>query len=214
MPYQIFNSGANCAPFAAVVGIAALSVGAAHAAGSAGAPDGIGFLSDAIRADIAAVELGRLAEDNAQSRAVRRYGHALSSGSAKAMKEAATLAKTLGLTVPTAPSSEAAQEYDTLFRLSGPVFDRTFLGRIVAARRQDIAHYRERANSGGGEIAELAAAALPVLEKQLDAAESLQRELQSNAAAETVAPETPEDATVPNDTAQPGPPGSPPLPTR
>ena len=136
------------------------------------------FLTDAIRGDLGEIKLGQLAEEKGQSEGVRDFGHTLMSDHQKAMKKAADLAKTLGVTAPTDLTPEAQKTYDQLSRLSGAEFDRQFVMHMVMDHQKDIAKYQEESKSSvNPKVADLAEDTLPTLRDHLETAQSLQKKL-------------------------------------
>lgn len=80
------------------------------------------FLKDAIRGNIAEVKMGELAQKKGASEGVKSFGKMLASDHGKARDKTMKLAKTLNVTAPTEPSSEAKAVYDKLERLNGFAF--------------------------------------------------------------------------------------------
>jgi putative membrane protein len=141
------------------------------------AEDGGGsdFLLDAIRTDIAEVQMAKLAEQHAESEAVRDYAKRLQADHSRALQEASALALTLSAQVPTEADPEALAHYDALEQLSGRDFDAAFVSHMIAGHEAAIEKFgtQSRANPNG-EVATLAAKTLPMLRAHLTTAQSLQ----------------------------------------
>lgn len=149
----------------------ALTSGAAGAAESQSSQK---FLSNAIQGDISEVKLGQLAQENGGSNGVRDFGKTLVTDHTKAQAEAKKTASSAGVTPPEQPTSEAQQEYDKLKSTKGADFDREFVQYMVQDHKKDIADFRKEAQAKDGAASSLAKQQLPVLEKHLQIAESLQ----------------------------------------
>jgi putative membrane protein len=119
--------------------------------------------------------MGELAEERAQSEAVREYGETLKEDHAKTMAKSVTLAKTMGASVPSEPAPAQKQHYDALAQLSGAEFDAAFVSHMVIAHQEAIAKYSAQASSADSETAELAEETLPTLREHLAKAQALQR---------------------------------------
>ncbi|HET8697797.1 MAG TPA: DUF4142 domain-containing protein [Gammaproteobacteria bacterium] len=163
----------NCAWIAGL-----LFAGAAAAQGDAGAAK---FLEEAIRGNLAEVRMGELAQQRGKSNEARDFGKQLVSDHKMALEKSATLAKELGVRVPTEPSAAASKAYEMLSKLSGEQFDREFAMHMVMDHRKDIAEYRAAATNGSApDVASLAKETLPTLEKHLAAAQALEKDLQAS----------------------------------
>lgn len=132
------------------------------------------FLSKAMQGDASEIKLGQLAERNAGSAAVRNFGKTLVVDHSKAEQQVKATAGSLGYQPPEQPAGEAQQEYDKLQALSGSAFDREFVDYMVKDHQKDIAAFRKEAQAKDGPTSALAKKQLPVLEKHLKLAQSLQ----------------------------------------
>lgn len=131
------------------------------------------FLSDAIKGDNSEITLGQLAIDHGDSTGVKEFGQMLVTDHRKAKDEAAPLAKTLGMTMPTEMTDEASKEMKKLQGLSGPAFDREFVSYMVDDHKKDVAEFQEQAMAGSGALNTYAEKTVPVLEKHLKTAQAL-----------------------------------------
>lgn len=151
--------------------IAALSMAVAGVA--AAGPDD--FITDAAQGNLAEVKLGKLAEQKAGSEGVRTFGRTLAKDHADANKKIAALAKAKGVTLPSAPKSEAQAAYDKLSKLSGDAFDKEFVKDMVDDHEKDVAEYEKHAAmKDDPQVAKLAADILPTLRSHLQTAKALQ----------------------------------------
>jgi putative membrane protein len=135
------------------------------------------FLTDAIRGNIAEVKMGELAQQRGKSKAVREFGETLVTDHTMGLQKTSALAKTLGVTPPTEPAADAIKMHEAMSKLSGEEFDRAFASHMVTGHEQEIAKYKEQTKDGGNpEVAALAKATLPTLEKHLATAQAINRD--------------------------------------
>lgn len=151
-----------------VVAVSFLLASAAHAAGSSSKA----FLDKAIEGNYAEIKMGQLAQQNAQSDDVKKYGQMLSDDHSAANQKAIEAAKSMGVNPPDGPSAKQKAEYDRMSKLNGAKFDRMFAMHMVADHEKDIAEYKKEAKRSDA-AADYAKGEVDVLEKHLDAAKSL-----------------------------------------
>ena len=133
------------------------------------------FISSAIQGDIAEVDFGKLAQEKGQSDAVKQYGAMLVKDHGDHKTKAEQVAGELGVTPPTGSGIGAKASYAKLKILSGASFDRSFAKSMVKDHQEDIKEYRQEAtkNDAAGRLAK---ETLPVLQKHLQAAQSLEKQ--------------------------------------
>jgi putative membrane protein len=155
--------------FVAAIGAAMILMGSA---GAASAQSGKAFLTDAIQGNLAEISGGELAQKKGNSDGVRSFGRMLAQDHSASNEKATTLAKSLGVALPTEPNAEAKNEYDKLSALSGDAFDKEFVNYMVTDHKKDIQAFQAEAN-GKDEVATFAKETLPTLQKHLATAQSL-----------------------------------------
>jgi putative membrane protein len=133
------------------------------------------FLKDAIKGDNSETRLGQIIASRGHSAAVRRFGNTLVADHSKARVQAASVARRMGVSVPSAMMPEARTELSKLERLHGRAFDREVRRYMIEDHRKDISDFRDQARHGDRRTAFLASAQLPTLKKHLRLAESLPR---------------------------------------
>jgi putative membrane protein len=139
------------------------------------------FLRKAIQGDLAEVQMGNLAQQKATNSGVRSFGDTLTKDHSDNQKKAAALAQSLNVAPPTAPNAEQKKSYDQLSKLSGQKFDQDFVRHMVVDHEKDIAAYKKEAQSKNPQIAAFAKETLPTLEKHLQMAKDLQKQVSSAA---------------------------------
>lgn len=135
------------------------------------------FITNAIKGDISEVTLGNLAAQKGATAGVRSFGQTLVVDHDKAKQQAIAVAKELGVTPPTTMMPEAKTEYDKLSGMKGAAFDKEFVSFMVQDHQKDIADFQDQVKTGDKATAALAKKQLPVLEKHLKIAESLEAKL-------------------------------------
>lgn len=151
-----------------------LFIGALVVSTAAAAAPARHFLNDAIKGDNSETRLGQLIASRGASPAVRSFGDTLASDHTQARAQAASVARRMGVAVPSAMAPEARAEYAKLQRLHGAAFDREVKRYMINDHQKDIAKFQAQARSGDRRTADLARAQLPTLRKHLQIAESLQ----------------------------------------
>ena len=102
-----------------LAGVGALAL--ALSSGAIGAPKSDqAFLTDAIQGDLAEVQMGKLAVNKGLSEGVKEFGITLADDHTKALEEAAALAKTKQIAIPTSPKPDAQKMYEMLSKSAVP----------------------------------------------------------------------------------------------
>jgi putative membrane protein len=91
-----------------------------------------------------------------------------------ANQKATDAAKKLAVNTPSAPNAKQKADYDKMAKTQGAAFDKAFAQHMVMDHKKDIAEYKKAAkkNDDAGQYAK---DSLPVLEKHLQTAQSLQK---------------------------------------
>jgi putative membrane protein len=130
------------------------------------------FMQEAIRGDLAEIQVGKLAQGKGASKKVKQFGQRLERDHTANLQTARPLAESLGVRPPTAPDAKQKATYDELSRLSGAQFDREFRKRMVQDHKKDIKAF-QHATTGSGAAANFARQTLPTLREHLKLAKSL-----------------------------------------
>lgn len=136
------------------------------------------FMKEAIQGDLAEVQMGKLAQQNGQSEAVKQFGQKLVSDHGANADKAKQLADQMGMTPPTEPNAKQQAEYKKMSKLSGEKFDREFAQGMVKDHKTDIAKFKKEAKKSG-RVADFAKQTVPTLEQHLQIAESLEKNKQT-----------------------------------
>lgn len=130
------------------------------------------FLKQAIEANYAEIQMGKLAEQKGQSEDVKSFGRTLATDHEQANTKAIALAGQLGIQPPTGPSKEQQKEYQSLQGKSGDRFDKTFVKREIKDHKKEIGRFQKQAK-GKDQLAQYAQETIPVLKKHEDIAKSI-----------------------------------------
>jgi putative membrane protein len=131
------------------------------------------FVMDAARANMAEIELGKLAETRASSEHVKMFGKRMAEDHQKALDTLKTVATTEKITLPATLDSKDQALKDRLEKLSGNAFDRAYMNAMVKDHRQDVAEFRaESKNAKAADVKQYASSTLPTLEDHLKLAQS------------------------------------------
>jgi putative membrane protein len=152
-----------------------LTFAAATAAAAATAPAPSDFVSDAIKGDNSEIQMGKLAEEQGGSSAVKRFGRTLVADHTKAKDQMDQLAQQVGVKPTTDVSPDADGEMQKLKDLKGADFDKEFASHMVDDHQKDIATFTAEADAKNGPASTVAAKQLPTLRKHLKMAQALNK---------------------------------------
>jgi putative membrane protein len=132
------------------------------------------FVEEAAMGGLAEVELGKLAQQKAQSDQVKQFGARMVQDHGKANDELKQIAETKGVQVPAAPDKSHQKEVDKLAKLSGGEFDREYVAHMLSDHRKDVSAFKKAAdNSKDSDIKAFAGKTLPTLHEHLAMVQSL-----------------------------------------
>jgi putative membrane protein len=138
------------------------------------------FMTEAIQGDLSEVKMGKLAQEKGQGDNVKQFGKMLEQDHLEHLQKAKKIADKTGLKTPTEPNAKQQRMYQKLGSLSGSKFDTAFARDMVSDHEKDIGKYRKEANSSS-DVADFAKQTVPVLQKHLQAAEALTRQMNRHA---------------------------------
>lgn len=126
------------------------------------------FIEEAATGGIAEVELGRLAQQQASSDAVKQFGARMAEDHAKANDELKQVAAAKGVSLPGAPTRGLQADKEHFQKLTGTQFDTQYMDHMVSEHRKDIAAFEREAASGhDDDVKAFAAKTLPTLRTHL-----------------------------------------------
>jgi putative membrane protein len=124
------------------------------------------FAKEAAIGGLAEVELGKLAEQNAQDRQVKEFGARMVRDHGAANNELAMVAARKGITLPDQLDQKHVQLRDKLAKLRGAEFDRAYMREMVEDHDKDVKAFRQHAQSGTDpDLKQFAQMTLPTIEE-------------------------------------------------
>ena len=158
------------------------------------------FARAATAGGLSEVEIGRVAEHEGESPAVREFGQRMVNDHSQANTELAKLAAVANIPLPNSPDSEHRRMGEELSTVHGAAFDRSYIAGQIIDHQQTAQLFEYEANTGQDEqLKDFASRLLPDLMQHLAMAQDINARL--TGAAE------PESAMSPAAGAQPPHPG-------
>lgn len=130
------------------------------------------FMTQAIQADLAEIQMGKLAQQKGGTPEVKQFGQRLVSDHSADLEKAKSVAQSMGMTPPAQPSAKQKADYKKMSGLSGKRFDQQFARDMVQDHKKDVSKFQQESKKSGP-AANYAQQALPVLQQHLKIAQSL-----------------------------------------
>lgn len=147
---------------------------AADKAGNQVAKDDRNFIMEAAQGGMMEVQMGKLAQQNGQSDAVKQFGKRLEDDHAKANQELTGIAHKLGVTPPAQLDKKHQGKVDKMSKVKAQDFDRQFAKAMVDDHQHDVKAFRKQADKAkNAELKQFASQTLPTLEEHLKMAQDL-----------------------------------------
>jgi putative membrane protein len=132
------------------------------------------LLRDAVQGNLAAIQMGQLAQEKAQSAEVKSFAATVMVDHWVSNEQGEKAAKQIGITVPSEPSINQKVKYQHILRLSDKALDRAFLAEMIVFYKTIIPRFKNEAKKTNDPIGIFAKEELPRLEEHLDTAQKLQ----------------------------------------
>ncbi len=133
------------------------------------------FINKAAAGGLAEVEIGKLAQEKAESQQAKELAAKLVQDHSKADQQLKQIAATRGIDVPDKLDKSAEREIDKLKKLSGAKFDHEFASHEVSDHKKDIKDFGKEAKSSKDEdLKSFASGAMPTLQEHLKLAQAAQ----------------------------------------
>ena len=137
-----------------------------------------GFMTEAAQGGMAEVELGRLAQKQAQNAEVKSFAQKMIQDHSNANTELKQLAAKKSVTLPTDVGAMHKATMDKLSKLSGAEFDKAYIEGQVTDHLRSVALFQNQADNGpDAESKLLAAKNLPNLKMHLEMAQKINEKL-------------------------------------
>ncbi|MGB6688521.1 MAG: DUF4142 domain-containing protein [Terracidiphilus sp.] len=136
---------------------AILAAAAALAAQSNASEADKRFVAEALKGDMAEVQLGQLAEQKGNSDDVRKFGQKMVEDHTRLGDQMKGVAGQVGVTVPSAVSPEDRLLKKKLDGLSGNQFDEAYIKAMVEDHEEDVKAFRKEAGTATSSVVKSAA---------------------------------------------------------
>ena len=153
----------------------------------AGANPDATFAKKAAQGNMAEVALGKLAQQNAQSDDVKKFGQRMVDDHSKAEQDLEGVASKANITLPTDVNAQQKAEQQRLEKLNGAAFDRAYMAMMVKDHTKDVAEFKKEANStrANSDLKDYAKRTYPTLEDHLTNAKAVDNALPKSAGAKS-----------------------------
>jgi putative membrane protein len=136
------------------------------------------FVTQAVIAGMAEVELGKMATQSGSNAKVKSFGQQMVTDHTKAGDELKSIATAKGMTLPTSLDPMHQATRDKLAKLSGAEFDRAYMEAMVSGHQTVAKTMMTEASSGSNpELKAFAAKTLPTVQMHLKMAQDIQKEV-------------------------------------
>lgn len=136
------------------------------------------FAKEAAMDGMLEVELGRLAQQNADHDQVKQFGTRMVQDHGAANQELMTTLAATDMTAPQQLDQKHKKMIDRLSKMRGAEFDRTYMRQMVEDHNKDVKTFRQAAqNLGDPDLKAFAQKALPTLEQHQQMAQEISRSL-------------------------------------
>ena len=136
------------------------------------------FMKEAAVGGLTEVALGKLAQENGASPAVKQFGQRMVTDHSKANRELESLAKKQDVTLPQHLDAKHEAVRDRLAKLSGKAFDEAYMNEMTSDHRQDVEDFKTASQSlDDPAVQSFAKRTLPVLEAHLKKADEVKASL-------------------------------------
>lgn len=135
------------------------------------------FVDFAAQTDMVEANLGQLAQDVSDSQPIKDYGKMLATDHTNDYQQLNAAAQQANLNVPNAIDAEHNKALiGPMHKLKGAAFDHRFIAEMISGHTKAIDVYKKEADDAQSTaIKSYAQTALPVLQKHLDDAKSLEK---------------------------------------
>ncbi len=134
------------------------------------------FMTKAASAGTMEVQLGQLAQDQAQNQRVKDFGAMMVRDHTKANDELKSLASTKNVTLSDSLMPEHKRHVTELQNKKGAAFDKAYMTMMVQDHQKDIQEFEKASNNlSDGEIKAFATRTLPVLRAHHDSATAINK---------------------------------------
>jgi len=135
------------------------------------------FVQKAAQANQTEVEMARIGQDKSQNDEVKDFARQLEQDHSEALGDLRQVAMRASVQLEQQSDAQRTSMSDKMGSVTGPRFDRQFVGEMIDAHRKDIADFESQQPSATGELKQFIDKTLPVMREHLQKAEELQTKL-------------------------------------
>jgi putative membrane protein len=140
--------------------------------------DALTFIKTAASSNVMEIEIGKLAQQKAQSQRVKKFGAMMVNDHTKASDELKALASEKNVVVNYSLKPEHKKHIADLQKLSGATFDKHYIQMMLSAHTTDIQLFEQfGADNRDKAVNNFATKTLPILKMHLDSAKSIQADI-------------------------------------
>ncbi|MCL5744975.1 MAG: DUF4142 domain-containing protein [Acidobacteria bacterium] len=141
----------------------------------------VNWLDNAVRGNLAEVQMAQLAESKAENPAVKQYAQRIVQDHDQLQSQLQNVARQFNVNLPDTPDRKQQQEMNRLKALSGAQFDKVYMQHMIRDHRKDVNDFQREANRGATpEIKNLASQSLPTLQEHLRLAQQTYSQIGGN----------------------------------
>lgn len=107
----------------------------------------LAFMKKAAEGGMAEVELGKLAQQNAQDAQVKQFGERMEQDHSNANQQLEAIAGQKGVQLPKQLDPKDQKELDRMSGLKGPAFDRAYIRMMVQDHDKDVKEFQREAQA-------------------------------------------------------------------
>jgi putative membrane protein len=136
------------------------------------------FAKEAAAGGLKEVALGELAQEQAKSEEVERFGQRMVQDHGQANQKLMAIVEQKDIQLPQELPEDAQQKYQELQRLSDAEFDEAYMDEMVKDHEKDVALFEQQAQSGEDpDLRAFAEETLPTLREHLELAREVQSQI-------------------------------------
>jgi putative membrane protein len=142
--------------------------------GSGLAAKDVKFIEDVAKGGLAEIELGKLAQRQAQDPAVKDFGARMVKDHTAAGEKLRPIADAKGIVLPSGIDKSHQKDVDKLAKKSGADFDKAFMDHMVTDHRKVVKEFQKEAKSAkDADVQQFASSTLPTIEEHLRLAQQI-----------------------------------------
>jgi len=136
------------------------------------------FANKATTGGIEEVELGKFAEQKANSPQVKDFGKMMAEDHTLVNSNFKTIASKKSMELPTSITDDQRKDIDNLSKKSGKDFDKAYVNMMVEDHKKDISEFKDAEGKvADNDIKDFITSTLPTLQKHLNAIQAIKSKM-------------------------------------